>query len=306
MKLVIIGNGAIGLLYYAQLFEHCRVLMKARTFEKRSDSLIFDDIDGNLKNIPLSYASEQDLKDADCILVCVKSFDVATALSDVFPMLASHCAIILSHNGMGVIEQLDSLKKSPNPIYNLLTTQGAQKLNHVQVKHTGIGDTIIGNVLNADSNFEAKLKAILASALIKHSIAENINEKQWHKLAINCAINPLTAINNIPNGELIKSKYDSLIENILAEVVAVANAEANSENSAFALNTLLSTVRKVICNTAKNSSSMRQDVLNNKTTEIEFINGYVIKKGLIHNIPTPENKKLYNQIKALQPTNIKL
>ncbi|WP_068547364.1 ketopantoate reductase family protein [Thalassotalea crassostreae] len=300
MKLVIIGNGAIGLLYYAQLFDHCRVLIKDRTFDKKSGSLSVEDINGCTNEIQLNYASEDDIKDADCILMCVKSFDVSIAISNVIPLITSRCAIILSHNGMGVIEHLDSLKKSPNPIYNLLTTQGSQKCDSGYVKHTGIGDTVIGNVFNPNINFEAQLKLILNSALIKHSIVENIKEKQWHKLAINCVINPLTAINNIANGELIKSNYNCLIENILAEVVAVANAEGN----VFKLNTLLSTVREVICNTARNSSSMRQDVLNNRTTEIEFINGYVIKKGLMYDIPTPENEKLYQQIKALGSATI--
>ena len=143
----------------------------------------------------------------------------------------------------------------------------------------------------------SRLKNLLNSAMPKVLFHENIMEKQWIKLAINCVINPITALNNIDNGEVLADKYSSDIEKILREIITVATACGIN----LIYDELIVLVKTVAKNTGKNCSSMRSDILNKQKTEVDYINGYIHKLGLEFNIATPENSNLWQQISALHP-----
>ena len=124
---------------------------------------------------------------------------------------------------------------------------------------------------------------------------KNIAEKQWLKLAVNCVINPITALNNIFNGEVNSPEYSSLIKDILVEVVAVSKSQGINLD----LTTLIQTVVDVAKATAKNQSSMLCDVQKQNKTEIDFINGYIHRLGEKMQIETPVNTRLWQEVKAL-------
>ena len=125
--------------------------------------------------------------------------------------------------------------------------------------------------------------------------SHDIVEKCWLKLAINAAINPITAIQQIKNGQLQDEQYISIIDKILVEVTAIAEAE----KIALTLPFLQKTVSEVIHATSKNFSSMNRDVFYKRPTEIDYINGYLINKAKSHRINVPTLEGLYHKIKAL-------
>ena len=122
----------------------------------------------------------------------------------------------------------------------------------------------------------------------------------WTKLVINVGINPLTAILDVPNGQLVEFEASAeLMELAVAEAVAVGKAKGVT----FLQEDMLENVREVARRTAKNVSSMRADVLAKRQTEVEFINGIICKAGAEAGVPTPINQSLTLMVKAIEDKN---
>ncbi|WNC69446.1 2-dehydropantoate 2-reductase [Thalassotalea nanhaiensis] len=293
MNILIVGRGAMGLLFSHFLIDH-NISIKSRAASPSIFS--FTNIDGSSNQHQLNCANKKQISSADCVICCVKSYDVSNVITELAPFINNYCPIILTNNGMGVIEQLKQELSISNPIYALLTTMAAKRLSPNHIAHTGVGTNQMGLVSgSADSHHQQKLVDILANALPHYSYSEQILTLQWTKLAINCAINALTAIYNVNNGELKKQSYKQIIADVIKELVAVAKQEEILLN----YDGLINTIYDVIDKTASNSSSMREDVLKQQETEIDFINGFIYRLGQTHNIPTPTNAKLYKQVKSL-------
>jgi 2-dehydropantoate 2-reductase len=139
------------------------------------------------------------------------------------------------------------------------------------------------------------LTCLLNSALPSVRFYKNIIEKQWLKLAINGVINPITALHDINNGQVSNDFFTVQIKEILTELVLVAKCEGIHLN----IDLLIKTVSLVATATAKNSSSMRCDVLAYKQTEINYINGYIHNLGIKHCIATPQNTQLWQTVLSL-------
>jgi len=112
-------------------------------------------------------------------------------------------------------------------------------------------------------------------------------------------INPLTAINDVENGQLLQQKYHKIIDKLLTEIISVAKYEGMQ----FSLDELKAQVLSVATMTGKNCSSMRSDILKKRKTEIDYINGYITNTAKSLHITVPENEKLTLQIKALELAN---
>ncbi|TXZ87071.1 2-dehydropantoate 2-reductase, partial [Vibrio cholerae] len=202
--------------------------------------------------------------------------------------------LLFMHNGMGAVETIHE-SVANFPVVLATTTHGALKMTRSQVHHTGLGQTQIGpyNPLGARCDFIAD---VFNHALAPVTWNPEIQQALWRKLAVNCAINPLTAIHQCANGALAAPEFTPIITAILDEVIAVMQAEAISGEA----EALRDGVYQVIQATAANLSSMHQDVFHRRPTEIDFITGYVVRKGEQHGIATPVNSELYQQIKTLE------
>lgn len=289
MNIVILGSGAMGLLYYKQLWQAHNVSIRFRNDNHIEDvKLTFTNIFGQSSQLPIRCANTQELNTADIILSTVKAYDVVQALTNL--KLNPSIPIILMHNGMGTIESLSN--KLKNPLLPLLTTQASKKLAVRHIQHTGNGVNQLGYINKKDKLLTKKLFYALETSIPGMQLSNDIRTLQWKKLAVNCAINPLTAIFNINNGLLDNKLYKSTIKQITNELITVGKCEGLNLD----YKQLLNTIDQVIHKTKHNSSSMRQDVINHRTTEIEFINGYIVKMGLKHNIETPVNEMMIKQI----------
>ena len=124
---------------------------------------------------------------------------------------------------------------------------------------------------------------------------DDIRLPLWQKLAINCVINPLTTVHNIKNGELLKPQYRSAIESLLEEFFLVTDAEKLPLEKAQITKQVWSVIKK----TADNYSSMHQDVMHNRKTEIDYINGCLLALAAKYNIDVKFNQSLVTEIKKL-------
>lgn len=297
MRIVIVGQGAIGLLWYHHLFQNTSSsisLVCSNRIKNTPTYTHLTDFDNQTRQLPLLLATTKDLNNAELILVCVKSYHIESALIPLIKYLNVSATIVLCHNGMFDTSNFSSLVQ---PCYSLLTTHGVKVIKPFQVQHTGLGHNDLGLVSGRSvTEIENSIVSTLTQALPSLLLSKNIKEKQWQKLAVNCVINPLTALNNISNGDVLNDKYISKIDNLLKEIILVAE----HEKVIFDFNELKRQVLNVAKSTAINCSSMRSDVLHQRKTEIDYINGYIVKLAKKAEISVPENKKLWQEIKALE------
>jgi len=306
MNMIIIGQGAMGLLWYhhiLQLLEGDYKYSNAQLHllpsnKPKSPYEQYSFIDkNNVEHVgKINYAQTKSIQMADIILLCLKSFQIPSALKSISSQLKKNASIILAHNGMGTLAELPKGIINKHNIYTLLTTHGSLRSAPLSITHTGIGSTDIGLVSGVtDLKQQQSLTQLLDTALPNVKYHKEIKQKQWLKLAINCVINPLTAVNNINNGQVNNAEYSQNTIALLEEVIAVASVEGVKLD----LGELKQTVEKVAQATAINSSSMRCDILAKRRSEIDYINGYIHLLGIKHDIATPENTKMWQAVKSL-------
>ena len=290
MNIVILGPGAIGRLWAYQLHKAGHQVALWGTQPAGEYCLIQDE----LAPITLAYNQPATLEHADLLLVCVKAWQVETALLPLLDKLAPQTILLFIHNGMGALDTLTE-RLSDHPLLMATTTHGALKQGAHHVMHTGQGTTQLGAV-NAQGERCDFLVDVLNHALPHVLWTDNIRYALWHKLAINCAINPLTAIENCRNGQLADANYRPLLNQLINELVSVMRAE----QVPIEPQQLTESIDRVIEATSQNYSSMQQDIAQQRPTEIDFITGYVIKKAAQHGLTVPLNQHLYQQVHSLQ------
>ncbi|QLK46153.1 2-dehydropantoate 2-reductase [Vibrio owensii] len=290
MNILILGPGAVGSLW-ATKFKLAGHNVSLWGRSSNSEQLLqLDD------NTAINFSNQHvpSVQNADLIVVTVKAWQVETAIEPLLPYINTDTIIMLMHNGMGTAQLIET-KLTGNPLIVATTTHGAYKPSKEQVLHTGQGNTQLGgfNAKGAQCDFLAE---VMNHALPEVNWNPNINAALWTKLAINCAINPLTAIHQCKNGELAAPEFATELANITRELVETMNKEGIKVD----FDSLHTTVMQVVNATAANYSSMRQDVYHQRRTEIDYITGYLLKAAEKHHISTPENAKLYQRIKQIE------
>ncbi|NYR12832.1 2-dehydropantoate 2-reductase [Pseudoalteromonas sp. MIP2626] len=293
-KILIIGDGAIGLLLAHFLSAQHSVSVLTR--KSTNNTRFYSSDNSTSKKINASFISLNELNSLpkfDVFLFTVKAFQVQNAFAQVKQFLPQHCSIILSHNGMGNVEQLKCKLNKHQALYFLTTSMAGFKSNQYIVQHTGNGQSVIGGC-NRLGVKNSKVMADKLTTIPLLKVSQNIEQLRFNKLLVNIAINPLSALHNIKNGQLRESQYCSIIINLLTEACNIAKAK----NLDVPLINALSSAYDVMARTAENFSSMQQDVTHNRATEIMAICGYISEQGKLHNIKTPFNDELLAKIEA--------
>ena len=227
------------------------------------------------------------------LLVCTKAHQTLAAVNSIKKNLISDTSILLMQNGMGVQQQVTALLEN-HPLFCAVTTDGAWQKNPYQVIHAGRGKTQIGSLTNnADP---ALLIKQLPRQYLDIQTTQEIENELLKKLAINCAINPLSAIEQCNNGEL--NKQPRLRERVSTLCHEITKIFKHSGYDQAAVDLELN-VRAAIDTTADNRSSMLQDLQAGKTTEIDYITGYLIQLAQQASVACPENEKIFRQVKDL-------
>lgn len=259
-------------------------------WSRSADNSIDLSLDGQT-SLSFSNNNIEKLSESDLVIFTVKAWQVEEATTPLLQYLDPDTILIFMHNGMGAVDQI-ATKIDTHPVILATTTQAAFKPNRNNVSHTGIGQTQLGafNLKGQQCTF---LVEVLEHALPAVSWNPEIKTALWTKLAINCAINPLTGLEQIKNGELADKRFSEVLSSIIKELTQVMLAEGIT----CSLDGLETSVNKVIKATAKNNSSMKQDVFYQRKTEIDFITGHLIKTARKHQIEVPVNQKLFDQVK---------
>lgn len=288
----ILGAGAIGCLFAANLQRsdvNCSLIL--RQAGTGACNIQIEDAMGS-SSIPVAASSAREPSRIRNLLVTTKAYDVESALRSVSHRLDSQSQVLLMVNGMGFGEQLQAQLPWLDS-YQGTTTEGAYRVAPWHIRHAGRGQTVIGRQDMAQSpGWLASWQAALEQC---HWDAD-IDRALWRKLAVNCAINPLTALHQCRNGELAgNTGLASQVTALCREITQVCTA-AGFQDIARDLDT---TVAAVIRGTAGNRSSMLQDVLQGRQTEIDYITGYLLTEAQRHGIAVPLNTALYEGVQGL-------
>ncbi|NIG62191.1 MAG: 2-dehydropantoate 2-reductase [Serratia symbiotica] len=286
MKITILGCGALGKLWLSRLYQQGQDVQGWLRIPQPFCSVKVIKPDGILCNYTLPANNFSHLAHSKLLLVTLKAWQVSATVSLLLPKLNANCAILLLHNGMGT---QDELPPSSQPMLAGTTTHAARHDGN-SIVHIASGTTHIGPTSPAAQHLN-HVAEVLHQALPDVVWHNNIASASWLKLAVNCVINPLTALYNCRNGEL--QRYPQQIVAICKEVASVMEREGYHTSDA----TLRQYVMAVILNTADNISSMLQDIRTQRPTEIDYITGYLLRRACHHGINLPENTRLFKFIK---------
>ena len=238
------------------------------------------------------------LRDADLVLLCVKSLDTEQTLSEIKSILPNTAVLLSLQNGVANVEIAS--KTISNRIYAAVVYVAAGMIGQRTMKHHGRGELLIGGLGNNTADDQENLERIrhlFEAANVPCLITSQIKRDMWLKFLVNCSFNAISGIGQIPYGEMVKSpEIVQLIEEITKEFLAVAALE----DVKISMSEALTANDSIATTMVTQVSSTAQDLSRGKKTEIDFLNGYIVELGRRHGIATPYNESVHALVKMLE------
>lgn len=293
MQVAVIGAGAVGC-YYGGL------LLRAGhdvTFVGRQPHVDAINAHGLLLDtktfkghLPARAATDATaLPSPDLVLVCVKSADTEHAGRALAGRLRPETSVLSLQNGVDNAQRLQSV--TGHAVISAVVYVGSEMAGPGHIRHHGGGDLAIGA-----SAVSETLAQALEAAGIHTTISDDIEVTLWSKLVINCAFNALSAVADISYGPMLEVKgTKEVVTRAVQEAIAVAQA-----CSVVLPDDLLANILNVPTMMPQQKSSTAQDLARGKPSEIDFLNGHVVRKGAELGIPTPTNHALQVMVKLAQ------
>jgi len=290
IRVAVLGAGAVGCFFGGMLARagH-RVMLIGRPIHVdaiRKSGLRFEGLKFNAQ-IPVEASTEAAaVRGARLVLFCVKSTDTEAAAAQVAPHLDADALVVNLQNGVDNTERIQA--HVSRPVIPAVVYVATEMAGPGHLKHHGRGDLVIGG--------NEQVKTWFDSAGVPTVISENIAGELWAKLVVNCAYNALSAITQLPYGKLIAGiGIRETMRAVVEETLAVAQASGVS----MAPDMLAKTYQIADAMPAQYSSTA-QDLARGKPTEIDHLNGYVLRRGEALGIPTPANRLLHALVKLIE------
>lgn len=224
----------------------------------------------------------------DRLLVACKAYDAEEAVAQVADRLSPSSEILLLQNGLGS-QQAVASRTSARCIF-VSSTEGAYRRDGFHVTFAGQGQNWLGDPRNPNP---PRWLTELDDASIPHQWTTGIMARLWHKLALNCAINPLTVLHDCRNGELLA--YRQTLDALSGELATLLSANGYPELAAGFADDVL----QVIQATAANYSSMHQDVHARRRTEIDYLLGHACRTAASLGLELPHLQATQQRLQAL-------
>ena len=287
MKVAVMGAGAVGCYYGAMLARagHEVVLIGRPTHVEAVNAnglrLETRDFDGQ---VPMAASTEPGaVRGADLVLFCVKSTDSESAAALIGPHLAPGALVLTLQNGVDNDERVRSVLGPAQPVAAAVVYVATAMAGPGHVRHFGRGELVL-----APSPLAGRLVRELGAAGIPAQVSDNVRGALWSKLVINCAYNALSAIVQRPYGWLAQQDgATGVIADLVTECLAVAQADG-----VRIAGDIHAAVRGIVQSMPGQLSSTAQDLARGRPTEIEHLNGYVVRRGQALGVATPVNHAL--------------
>jgi 2-dehydropantoate 2-reductase len=241
-------------------------------------------------SVDLSAAAE-----ADVLLFCVKTTDTASVANKLATVLPAGALVVSMQNGVnnvGEIRAASGITALPAVVY-VAASVPAPGI----VKHLGRGDIVVP----ANDPRSAKIADVFSSANIPCRLSENMEGELWTKLIWNCALNAISALGRVTYGEIMASEdAKKLVEAAVYETLAVARAKGIRPAGLDDPQAAIAGSFRIAEQMSGTRSSTAQDLMREKQTEIDSLNGYVARVAAEVGVPAPVNQTLYTLVKLYE------
>ncbi|SCK41466.1 2-dehydropantoate 2-reductase [Variovorax sp. HW608] len=293
MKIAVMGAGAVGCYYggmLARAGHPVTLIGRPQHVEAiRRDGLLLDTL-GFKERVRLDASTEVGaVQGADLVLFCVKSTDTEIAADEMKPHLEPGAVVLTLQNGVDNAERLQarlSQVVAPTVVYVATEMAGPGHL-----RHHGRGELVIAPTAQSDD-----IAKTFAEAGIPTQVSDNVIGALWMKLILNCAYNALSAISQLPYGRVVPGEgVEGVMRDVVQECLAVAQAGGvRLPGDAW------QAVAGLVQTMPTQYSSTAQDLARGKRTEIDHLNGYVMRRGESLGVATPVNRTLFALVKLIE------
>ena len=298
-KIAVVGAGAVGGYFGGMLARAGApvVLIGRPAFVEavNREGLILDTTQFK-ESVKVRAASELSAaRGAEIVLFSVKTTDTAATARALAPLLGQDALLVSMQNGVDNAEQIHAasgLHALAAAVY-----VAASVPSPGTVKHVGRGDLVVGPKNKAT----LRIRELFARAGVPCEISDHLAAELWTKLVWNCGLNAISALGKATYGEILASKdARQLIEGAIFEVLFVAKAAGVHLPFFEDPNVALARAYQVAGQMAATRSSTAQDLMRGKTTEIDSLNGFIVRKGGELGVPTPINHALLTLVKLAE------
>ncbi|MES2510997.1 MAG: 2-dehydropantoate 2-reductase [Pseudomonadota bacterium] len=298
MRVAVMGAGAIGCYYGGMLARagHEVVLIARPQHVEaiardglRVQTAAFDE------HVRLAASTEPAaVGGADLVLFCVKSTDTEAAGELIRPHLAPAALVLCLQNGVDNADRLRMVLPD-HEVVAAVVYVATEMAGAGHVKHNGRGELVIAPSKGSGFSSEAAARALMASG-VPIEISGNVRGALWAKLILNCAYNAVSAILQMPYGQIVGGEgVKALMQDVVAECLAVAKAEGVTVPG-----DVDAAVRMIAETMPGQFSSTAQDLARGKRSEIDYLNGLVVRRGEALGVPVPANRVLWALVKLLE------
>ncbi len=300
MKTAIIGPGAMGSLFGSLLTragkEVCLVGNRQEQVERICSAGLTLEEKGKTQIVPMKATADiTSVGKADLVIFFVKTYDLDKAVSDSLVLEREDTLFLTLQNGLGNEETI-CRKINPKKVMLGTTGHGATLLEPGHIRHAGWGKTFLGELDHRVTERALRVVQMFGDAGIDTEISSNIHDQVWGKLLVNAGINALTALTGFKNGQLLDfPETVRLMERLVSE-----SAEVARRKGVHLVEDPVEKVKNVAEATRGNRSSMGQDFDHRQRTEIEAINGAVVREAQSLGIPVPFNQAVTDLVKAIE------
>jgi len=298
LDIVVLGAGAVGCFYGGMLARagH-RVTLIGRPAHVqaiaanglRMQTLSFDE------QVPLAASTDASaVAGADLVLFSVKSTDTEAAGEEMRVHLRPGALVLCLQNGVDNAERLRAVLPGVHVVAAVVYV-ATEMASPGHLRHHGRGELVMEPIPSDPSRSAALAQAFIAAS-VPTTLSDNVRGALWAKLILNCAYNALSALGRLPYGELVQRPgVAEVIRDVVAECRAVATADGVNMHD-----DVDTSVRRIPETMPLQHSSTAQDLARGKPSEIDFLNGHVVKRGEALGIPTPANRVLWTLVKLAE------
>ena len=299
MRVVILGTGALGCVFAAHLAARAEVWMLGSWAEGiaavQSDGIRITEREGSVRQVRVQATTDPaQVPPVDCALLLVKSYQTERA--------AAWAARVLRPDGLAVTFQ-NGLDNGPKLMAAVGAGRAAVGVNYTGATLLGPGETRhtaqLTNIIGRSPAVAGRVNALcdlLTAVGLSTRACDAIEGELWVKGVANAAINPLTALWRVPNGELLTAPER---RGLLADLVVEAAAVTRARGITLPLADPLAHTEHICRVSAANHSSMLQDIEHGRPTEIDSINGVIVSEGRRLGVPVPLNEAVWRLVRAM-------
>lgn len=300
MDIAILGSGAMGSLFGGLLSADGHDVTLIDVWEEHvhtinESGLTITALNGTERTVDVPAVSDPDsAAPVDLVVVFVKSTDTETALADAEPILDTADVLTLQ-NGLGNPETIAEFVPEKQIIAGV-TAHGSTLEAPGHIIHAGVGSTSIGRYFGENDPTVEHIADAFSRAGIDTEVTDDIQDAVWEKVLVNVGINASTALARVRNGRLADTESGTrLLETAVTEAIAVARSEGRTVRE-----DIVSHVKAVAEATGANTSSMRQDIESGRQTEIERLNGKIVRLANQHDIEVPINRTMTDLVRLAE------